>query len=66
MYFHNKLTQLCMGQNLGMEFYLKEIIIILGQLFAIGVAVNNDDIIQIVLNVLLNNYDAFIQFVSTR
>jgi hypothetical protein len=55
-----------MGQNLGMEFYLKEIIIILGQLFAIGVAVNNDDIIQIVLNVLLNNYDAFIQFVSTR
>ncbi len=65
MYFHNKLTQLCMGQNLDMESYLKEIIIRLGQLVAIGATVNNDDIIQIVFNVLFNNYDAFIQFVST-
>jgi hypothetical protein len=54
-----------MGQNLDMESYLKEIIIRLGQLVAIGATVNNDDIIQIVFNVLFNNYDAFIQFVST-
>ncbi len=45
---------------------MKEIIFILGYLVAIGVIVNNDDIIQIVLNVLPNNYDVFIQFVFAR
>jgi hypothetical protein len=55
-----------MGENLGMESYLKEIIIIIGQLAAIGVTINNDDLLQIIFNVLTNIYDAFIQFVSIR
>lgn len=55
-----------MGENLGMEFYLKEIIIILSRLAAIGVIVDNDDPLQIIFNVLTNIYDAFIQFVSIR
>jgi len=55
-----------MGENLGMEFYLKEIIIILSRLAAIGVIVDNDDPLQIIFNVLTNIYDDFIQFVSIR
>jgi len=35
-------------------------------LAAIGVIVDNDDLIQTILNVFLNIYDAFIQFVSIK
>jgi hypothetical protein len=35
-------------------------------LAAIGVTINNEDLIQIILNVIINNYDAFIQSVYAR
>jgi hypothetical protein len=49
-----------MGEKIGVEGYFKEVKSLLSQLGGIRVIIDNDNLIQIVLNVLPNNYDPFI------
>jgi hypothetical protein len=56
----NKLNQLKMGEEIGVEGYFKEVRTLLSQLGGIKVIIDNDNLIQIVLNVLPDNYDPFI------
>jgi hypothetical protein len=49
-----------MGEEIGVKGYLKEVRSLLSQLGGIRVIIDNDNFIQIILNVLPNNYDPFI------
>ncbi len=49
-----------MGEEIGVEGYFKEVRTLLSQLGGIKVIIDNDNLIQIVLNVLPDNYDPFI------
>jgi hypothetical protein len=49
-----------MGEEIGVKGYFKEVRSLLSQLGGIKVTIDNDNLIQIILNVLLNNYDPFI------
>ncbi len=60
LFLHNKLNQLKMGEEIGVKGYFKEVRSLLSQLGGIKVTIDNDNLIQIILNVLLNNYDPFI------
>jgi len=49
-----------MGEEIGVEGYFKEVKSLLSQLGGIRVTIDHDNLIQIVLNVLPNNYGPFI------
>ncbi len=49
-----------MGEEIGVNGYFKEVKSLLSQLRGIKVIIDNDNFIQIILNVLPNNYDPFI------
>jgi hypothetical protein len=50
-----------MGEEIGVESYLKKIKSLLPQLGGIEITIDNDNVIQIVLNVHLDSYYPFIQ-----
>ncbi len=55
-----------MGEEIGVKGYLKEVRSLLSQLGGIRVIIDNDNFIQIILNVLPNNYDPFIYSLFVR
>jgi hypothetical protein len=50
-----------MGEEIGVESYLKKVKSLLSQLGGIEVMIDNDNFIQIVLHVRLDRYYPFIQ-----